>query len=257
MSRSWLEELEAQLEEQLEGFLRDNPRQEALLAEQEASDRQLSLRQERLVLQQQAEAKRQRLLELAQEIRLWQQRRDKASAAGAADLATKAAAHLADLMEQGRGDWHSLTDLGQRFASVEAALDALNNPSDPARAASATAPGSGGSSPSQPPPSAAKPGSTPGAQPSASGSPNPKAAQPGQPTRSPSPAPAGDPAGAGATPTGAGAGANWRGPSADSPATGTPGSGRPPLDPALDLEAAWHAFATQQELEELRRRVGS
>jgi hypothetical protein len=29
------------------------------------------------------------------------------------------------------------------------------------------------------------------------------------------------------------------------------------VDPAVDLEAAWHAFATQQELEELRRRVGS
>ena len=118
MSRSWLEELEAQLEEQLEGFLRANPRQEELLAEQEARDRQLSLRQERLVLQQQAEMKRQRLLELAREIRLWQQRRDKASAAGATDLAKKAAAHLAELMERGRGDWQSLTVLGQRFASV-------------------------------------------------------------------------------------------------------------------------------------------
>ena len=81
MSPSWLEELEARLEEQLEGFLRANPRQEELLTEQEDRDRQLSLRQERLALQQQAEATRQRLLELAREIRLWQQRRDKASAA--------------------------------------------------------------------------------------------------------------------------------------------------------------------------------
>lgn len=238
MSRSWLEELEAQLEDQLEGFLRANPRQEALLAEQEARDRQLSLRQERLVLQQQAEAKRQRLLELAQEIRLWQQRRDKASAAGAADLATKAAAHLADLMEQGRGDWQSLTDLGQRFASVEAALDALNHSSGPARAASAAAPGdSGRTSSSQPPrastksnaKSVAKSNAPPGAKPSGSGNPKPGAAQPGQ----------------------ANSGA------AAAPASGAPGSGRSPLDPALDLEAAWHAFATQQELEELRRRVGS
>jgi hercynine metabolism protein len=268
MSRSWLEELEAQLEQQLEGFLRANPRQEELLAEQEARDRQLSLRQERLLFQQRAEATRQRLLELAQEIRLWQQRRDKASAAGAADLATRAAAHLADLMERGRGDWQSLTDLGQRFASVEAALDALNNPSDPARAASAAAPGAKASRPSQPPPAGAQPGATPGAQPSASGGPSPQPAQPGQPTSGPSPAPAAEGAGAGpgaapagagsgATPAGAGAGANRRGPAAGSQASGAPGGGRPPVDPAVDLEAAWHAFATQQELEELRRRVGS
>jgi hercynine metabolism protein len=249
MSRSWLDELEAQLEEQLEGFLRANPRQEELLAEQEARDRQLSLRQERLVLQQQAEMKRQRLLELAREIRLWQQRRDKASAAGATDLAKKAAAHLAELMERGRGDWQSLTVLGQRFASVEAALDALNNPSDPARAASASAPGGDGRTPSQPPPANAKQG----ANPAASGSPNPEAAKPRQANSGPSPVGAG--AGPGAAP--AGAGASRRGPGAGNSASGAPGSGRAPVDPAVDLEAAWHAFATQQELEELRRRVGS
>jgi hercynine metabolism protein len=249
MSRSWLDELEAQLEEQLEGFLRANPRQEELLAEQEARDRQLSLRQERLVLQQQAEMKRQRLLELAREIRLWQQRRDKASAAGATDLAKKAAAHLAELMERGRGDWQSLTVLGQRFASVEAALDALNNPSDPARAASATAPGGDGRTPSQPPLANANQG----ANPAASGSPNPEAAKPRQANSGPSPVGAG--AGPGAAP--AGAGASRRGPGAGNSASGAPGSGRAPVDPAVDLEAAWHAFATQQELEELRRRVGS
>jgi hercynine metabolism protein len=249
MSRSWLEELEAQLEEQLEGFLRANPRQEELLAEQEARDRQLSLRQERLVLQQQAEMKRQRLLELAREIRLWQQRRDKASAAGATDLAKKAAAHLAELMERGRGDWQSLTVLGQRFASVEAALDALNNPSDPARAASASSPGGDGRTPSQPPSANANQG----ANPAASGSPNPEAAKPRQANSGPSPVGAG--AGPGAAP--AGAGASRRGPGAGNSASGAPGSGRAPVDPAVDLEAAWHAFATQQELEELRRRVGS
>jgi hercynine metabolism protein len=259
MSRSWLEELEAQLEEQLEGFLRANPRQEELLAEQEARDRQLSLRQERLVLQQQAEMKRQRLLELAREIRLWQQRRDKASAAGATDLAKKAAAHLAELMERGRGDWQSLTVLGQRFASVEAALDALNNPSDPARAASASAPGGDGRTPSQPPPANANQG----ANPAASGSPNPEAAKPRQANSGPSPVDAGAGAGPGggagpgpgAAP--AGAGASRRGPGAGNSASGAPGSCRAPVDPAVDLEAAWHAFATQQELEELRRRVGS
>lgn len=227
MSPSWLEELEARLEEQLEGFLRANPRQEELLTEQEDRDRQLSLRQERLALQQQAEATRQRLLELAREIRLWQQRRDKASAAGATDLATKAAAHLNGLMEQGRGDWQHLTELGQRFASVEAALDALNKPSP-------------------------------------SGTPNRGVGTARQTNSGTGSAPAGATAGSGGTAdssarrdadTNSGTSRHEPGPARS--ASGAAGREHPPVDPAVDLEAAWHAFATQQELEELRRRVGS
>jgi len=55
MSSSWLEELEARLEQQLEGFLRSNPQQEELLREQTARDRQRRLLEERLQLRQQAE----------------------------------------------------------------------------------------------------------------------------------------------------------------------------------------------------------
>jgi hercynine metabolism protein len=261
MSPSWLEELEARLEEQLEDFLRANPRQEELLAEQDARDRQIRLRQERLELQQQAEAKRQRLMQLAQEIRLWQQRRDKASAAGAADLAIKAAAHLAVLMEQGREDWQSLTDLGQRFASVEAALDALNTPSEPARAAGAGA-------------TRATSGPTPpaSATPKGSGRANPTTAEPRRSSSQAGAAPAAATAAAAATANSTDHAANTtdhtaktnaetsrRQPGTDTPAaaTGAASQARDRVDPAVDLEAAWHAFATQQELEELRRRVGS
>ena len=141
MSSSWLEELEARLNAQLEDFLRANPRQEELLAEQEARDRQIQLRQERLALQQRAEATRQRLLQLAEEIRCWQLRRDKASAAGATDLATRAEAHLAALMEQGRRDWQTLTELGQRFSAIEADLDALSREGAAGRPSATPLPG--------------------------------------------------------------------------------------------------------------------
>ena len=40
---NWLEELEARLNQQLESFLRANPQQEALLAEQDQRDRQQRL----------------------------------------------------------------------------------------------------------------------------------------------------------------------------------------------------------------------
>ncbi len=122
MSANWLEELEARLEQQLEGFLRSNPQQEALLNEQQARDRQRDLLAERLQLRQQAEEQRRLLLRLAEEIRQWQGRVERARAAGAEDLAARAEQHIAGLMDQGRHRWRALGDLGQRFASVEQEL---------------------------------------------------------------------------------------------------------------------------------------
>ena len=99
---SWLEELEARLNQQLESFLRANPQQEALLAEQAQRDRQQRLLHERLKLRQEAELQRQGLLRLAGEIRQWQERSERARGAGAEELAARAEAHIATLMEQGR-----------------------------------------------------------------------------------------------------------------------------------------------------------
>jgi hercynine metabolism protein len=126
MSSSWLEELEARLEQQLESFLQANPQQETLLAEQEARDRQERLRRERLRLRQEAELQRQALLDLAGEIRQWQERVGRARAAGASDLAERAQAHIQTLMDRGRDRWSSLSDLGTRFTEVQAQLDALS-----------------------------------------------------------------------------------------------------------------------------------
>jgi hercynine metabolism protein len=123
---SWLDELEARLEQQLEVFLRANPAQEALLEEQEARDRQASLVGQRRQLQRQAEQERQALLQLADEIRRWQERVVKARAAGATALAERAEAHQQGLMEQGRQRWQHLSVLGESFAAVERDLGELD-----------------------------------------------------------------------------------------------------------------------------------
>jgi len=141
---SWLEELEARLNQQLESFLRANPQQEALLAEQAQRDRQQGLLNERLKLRQEAELQRQGLLRLAGEIRQWQERTERAKGAGAQELASKAEAHVATLMEQGRSRWQTLAELGERFAAVErelADLTAAPTPPAPSRPGESVADG--------------------------------------------------------------------------------------------------------------------
>ena len=141
---SWLEELEARLNQQLESFLRTNPQQEALLAEQDQRDRQQRLLSERLKLRQEAELQRQGLLRLAGEIRQWQERSERARGAGAEELAARAEAHIATLMEQGRNRWQTLAELGERFAAVErelAELTAAPTPPAPGRSGERVADG--------------------------------------------------------------------------------------------------------------------
>lgn len=133
---SWLDELEARLAQQLEGFLRANPAQEALLDEQEERDRQALLVGQRRQLQRQAEQERQALLQLADDIRRWQDRVVKARAAGATALAERAEAHQQGLMERGRQHWQHLSELGVSFASVERDLHELERRPRPPRASS-------------------------------------------------------------------------------------------------------------------------
>jgi hercynine metabolism protein len=122
---NWLDQLEARLDATLEGFLKSNPQQEALLAEQAARERQQRLRRDRLTLKTEAELQRQGLLRLADDIRVWQARVERAKAAAALDLAGRAEAHIATLMEQGRARWQTLAELGERFAAVDRALQDL------------------------------------------------------------------------------------------------------------------------------------
>lgn len=137
-SGNWLDQLETRLEETLEGFLEANPQQEALLAEQTARERQQQLRRDRLTLKTEAELQRQGLLRLADDIRSWQGRVERAKGAGALDLAGRAEAHIATLMEQGRARWQTLAELGERFATVERELRELATGGAPQPAAGQT-----------------------------------------------------------------------------------------------------------------------
>ena len=116
---SWLEQLEQELDQRLSGFLRNNPLQDQLFQEQHSRDRAQSLQRQRQQLQREAEHQRQQLLKLAEDVRAWRQRSDKACLAKASDLANRADQHLHRLMNQGRQLWNDLDDLGRRFNEVE------------------------------------------------------------------------------------------------------------------------------------------
>lgn len=123
---SWLDELEARLEQQLEAFLASNPAQDALLREQEARDRQARLIGRRRQLQLEADRLRTELLQRAGEIRQWRQRLERARAAGAHELAQRAEVHLHTLMEQGRLLWQQLEERGREFDQLEQQLNQLS-----------------------------------------------------------------------------------------------------------------------------------
>lgn len=144
---NWLEELEERLNQTLEGFLKANPQQEALLAEQAARERQQQLRRDRLTLKTEAELQRQGLLRLAEDIRSWQERVARAKQVGADDLAGRAEAHVATLMDQGRARWQTLAELGERFTAVERELRELatGEGPKPSPAAAGSTPGAGAS----------------------------------------------------------------------------------------------------------------
>ena len=122
---SWLEQLERELDARLSAFLRNNPVQDNLFSEQHLKDRAVALQRQRQQLQSEAKQQRQQLLKLAEDVRAWRSRVDRAKAAGAADLAERAEQHLTSLMNQGRALWADLEDLGRRFSEVERQLEEL------------------------------------------------------------------------------------------------------------------------------------
>ena len=122
---SWLEQLERELDARLSAFLRNNPVQDNLFSEQHLKDRANALQRQRQQLQSEAKQQRQQLLRLAEDVRAWRSRVDRARAAGADDLAERAEQHLTSLMNQGRALWADLEDLGRRFNEVERQLEEL------------------------------------------------------------------------------------------------------------------------------------
>ena len=122
---SWLEQLERELDARLSAFLRNNPLQDHLFSEQHLKDRAEALQRQRQQLQSEAKQQRQQLLRLAEDVRAWHSRVERARGAGAEDLAQRAEQHLAGLMNLGRALWADLEDLGRRFNEVEGQLKKL------------------------------------------------------------------------------------------------------------------------------------
>jgi hercynine metabolism protein len=123
---SWLEQLERELDARLSAFLRNNPVQDHLFSEQHLKERAGALQRQRQQLQSEAKQQRQQLLRLAEDVRAWRSRVERAKTAGAADLAVRAEQHLTSMMNQGRAVWTDLEDLGRRFNEVERQLKDLH-----------------------------------------------------------------------------------------------------------------------------------
>ena len=117
---SWWEQLEARLEQQLDAFLRANPAQESRLRDQEQQEQRQASQRHAQQRRQQAERLRAELLSLADEIRRWHERVERARAAGATDLAQRAQQHLDQLMERGRQRWQELEGLGRNLENEPA-----------------------------------------------------------------------------------------------------------------------------------------
>ena len=123
---TWLEQLERELDKRLSEFLRNNPVQDQLFQDQHQQDRAAALKRQRRQLQQDAEEQRQQLLELADQVKAWRDRIQRADRAGATDLADRARHHLNQLMTQGRHLWSDLENLGRRFEEVDGQLAELS-----------------------------------------------------------------------------------------------------------------------------------
>ena len=126
MAPTWLDQLERNLEERLDAFLRSNPDQDRLLKEQHLQDRQRDLNSRRDQMQIQARDLRRQLLSLAEQVQAWGKRTNKARNAGAEDLALRAEKHVNSLMNQGRDLWNELDALGQSFRDLDQQISSLN-----------------------------------------------------------------------------------------------------------------------------------
>ena len=123
---TWLEQLERELDKRLSEFLRNNPIQDQLFQDQHQQDRAMALKRQRRQLQQDAEEHRRQLLDLADQVKDWRERIQRADRAGATDLADRAGHHLNQLMTQGRHLWSDLENLGRRFEEVDGQLAELS-----------------------------------------------------------------------------------------------------------------------------------
>ncbi len=127
MSQDWLDQLEQKLEQKLEEFLRANPYQETLLKAQSSIDEFQTLHKKREVLTALAKEHREKLIQLAEDIRQWKERSARARKAGANQLSERADTHLIQLMSQGKRLWADFEQLGFHLKGIEREIAALSN----------------------------------------------------------------------------------------------------------------------------------
>ena len=123
---NWLEQLERELDQRLSAFLRNNPIQDQLFQRPAPTGPvPQALKRQRQQLQKEAEEQRVQLLDLAADVRGWNDRTNGRDRAGAMDLAGKSR-QLDGLMEQGRQPLGGSGALGRRFEEVDRQLSEVN-----------------------------------------------------------------------------------------------------------------------------------
>ncbi len=119
MTNDWIDNLEAKLNAKLSDFLRENPYQANLLKKSVSKDFAQSLKKQKEYIINNAKEYRKQLLNLAEDIREWQQKSIRAREAGEIDLSYRADTYVDKLKEEGRTLWIDLTELGNRFKKIE------------------------------------------------------------------------------------------------------------------------------------------
>ena len=125
MTNDWLNNLEKKLEKKLSQFLEEAPHQKALFEKQRYKDAHQDLNTLQRKIMKEAEGKRKDLLNLAEEIKEWRSRRNKAKQANQIKLVTEVNKHLATLNQQGRDLWPELNQLGNNFKTNQKELNLL------------------------------------------------------------------------------------------------------------------------------------
>jgi len=126
MSESWLKELESNLNKKLSEFLDENTYQASLFREQSELEEYRLLHSKKEMLQCKAQKHRDKLLELAKDIKNWQQRSYRAKSAGAKELASRAKEQVKKLMEEGRTLWSELDQIGREFKKIDKRMISLS-----------------------------------------------------------------------------------------------------------------------------------
>ncbi len=122
----WLEEFEKTLDSKLEAFLKENPYQKLLLTEETKKQEYQNLIHQENELIKKSENLRNDLLKLAEVIKEWKGRAERAKKARARNLTLRANQYLDQLTRKGRGLWEELENVGQEFKLLKRKIQYLS-----------------------------------------------------------------------------------------------------------------------------------